>query len=227
MTRRTRGFSLQQLVKEVKPYIMGWRVYFGFCQISTPPHIAFITRHRRSRRAASRFLRRRRASAPRAALAIGATCEGPPERPRLLLALVASRESPEGRGRTANRCRTVAAKVSALASASRVLAEVARVLDGGRGVAGDVARSARKAGGSSPLEIISRAMRDVPEFVRQHPAKFIGVIGFVEERAQYVDAAAGQGESVGRSWCCDTVTVNGALRPPAPASLTARSFSAA
>jgi hypothetical protein len=26
MTRRTRGFSLQQLVKELKPYIMGWRL---------------------------------------------------------------------------------------------------------------------------------------------------------------------------------------------------------
>ena len=32
MTRRTRGFSLQQLIKELKPYIMGWRSYFGFCQ---------------------------------------------------------------------------------------------------------------------------------------------------------------------------------------------------
>ena len=31
MTRRTRG-SLQQLIKELKPYIMGWRGYFGFCQ---------------------------------------------------------------------------------------------------------------------------------------------------------------------------------------------------
>ena len=32
MTRRTRGFSLQQLIKELKPYIMGWRGYFGFCR---------------------------------------------------------------------------------------------------------------------------------------------------------------------------------------------------
>src|SRR5580700_9984917 len=32
MTRRTRGFSLQQLIKELKPYIVGWRGYFGFCQ---------------------------------------------------------------------------------------------------------------------------------------------------------------------------------------------------
>ena len=33
MTRRTRGFSLQQLIKELKPYIVGWRGYFGFCQL--------------------------------------------------------------------------------------------------------------------------------------------------------------------------------------------------
>ena len=32
MTRRTRGFSLQQMIKELKPYIVGWRGYFGFCQ---------------------------------------------------------------------------------------------------------------------------------------------------------------------------------------------------
>jgi RNA-directed DNA polymerase len=32
MTRRTRGFSLQQLIKELKPYIVGWRGYFGVCQ---------------------------------------------------------------------------------------------------------------------------------------------------------------------------------------------------
>ena len=32
MTRRTRGVSLQQLIKELKPYIVGWRGYFGFCQ---------------------------------------------------------------------------------------------------------------------------------------------------------------------------------------------------
>jgi RNA-directed DNA polymerase len=32
LTRRTRGFSLQQLVKELKPYIVGWRGYFGLCQ---------------------------------------------------------------------------------------------------------------------------------------------------------------------------------------------------
>ena len=38
MTRRTRGFSLQQLIKELKPYIMGWRGYFGFCQTPRSPH---------------------------------------------------------------------------------------------------------------------------------------------------------------------------------------------
>ena len=32
VTRRTRGFSLQQLIKALKPYIVGWRGYFGFCQ---------------------------------------------------------------------------------------------------------------------------------------------------------------------------------------------------
>src|SRR5450432_699011 len=32
LTRRTRGVSLQQVIKELKPYIVGWRSYFGFCQ---------------------------------------------------------------------------------------------------------------------------------------------------------------------------------------------------
>lgn len=32
MTRRTRGISLPQVVKELKPYLIGWRGYFGFCQ---------------------------------------------------------------------------------------------------------------------------------------------------------------------------------------------------
>jgi RNA-directed DNA polymerase len=32
MTRRTRGISLPQMVKELKPYLIGWRGYFGFCQ---------------------------------------------------------------------------------------------------------------------------------------------------------------------------------------------------
>ena len=38
MTRRTRGFGLQQLIKELKPYIVGWRGYFGFCQTPRSPH---------------------------------------------------------------------------------------------------------------------------------------------------------------------------------------------
>ena len=32
ITRRTRGRSLPQVVEELKPYLTGWRSYFGFCQ---------------------------------------------------------------------------------------------------------------------------------------------------------------------------------------------------
>jgi RNA-directed DNA polymerase len=32
MTRRTRGVSLPQVVKDLAPYLVGWRGYFGFCQ---------------------------------------------------------------------------------------------------------------------------------------------------------------------------------------------------
>jgi hypothetical protein len=32
MTRRTRGISLPQLVKELAPYLLRWRGFFGFCQ---------------------------------------------------------------------------------------------------------------------------------------------------------------------------------------------------
>jgi RNA-directed DNA polymerase len=32
MTRRTRGIRLRQLIEELKPYLVGWRGYFGFCQ---------------------------------------------------------------------------------------------------------------------------------------------------------------------------------------------------
>jgi RNA-directed DNA polymerase len=32
ITRRTRGISLQQLLEDLTPYLMGWRGYFGFCQ---------------------------------------------------------------------------------------------------------------------------------------------------------------------------------------------------
>ena len=32
LTRRTRGASLPQIVKELSVYLIGWRSYFGFCQ---------------------------------------------------------------------------------------------------------------------------------------------------------------------------------------------------
>jgi len=32
MTRRTRGISLPQMVKNLASYLLGWRGYFGFCQ---------------------------------------------------------------------------------------------------------------------------------------------------------------------------------------------------
>jgi RNA-directed DNA polymerase len=32
MTRRTRGNSLPQVADELRPYLIGWRNYFGFCQ---------------------------------------------------------------------------------------------------------------------------------------------------------------------------------------------------
>ena len=32
MTRRTRGVNLSQLIEELRPYLIGWRGYFGFCQ---------------------------------------------------------------------------------------------------------------------------------------------------------------------------------------------------
>jgi RNA-directed DNA polymerase len=32
MTRRTRGISLQKLIEELRPYLIGWRGYFSFCQ---------------------------------------------------------------------------------------------------------------------------------------------------------------------------------------------------
>ena len=32
LTRRTRGMSLSKLVKQMAPYLIGWRSYFGFCQ---------------------------------------------------------------------------------------------------------------------------------------------------------------------------------------------------
>ena len=38
MTRRTRGISLPQIVKDLAPYLLGWRGYFGFCQTPTSAH---------------------------------------------------------------------------------------------------------------------------------------------------------------------------------------------
>lgn len=32
ITRRTRGISLQQMIADLTPYLIGWRGYFGFCQ---------------------------------------------------------------------------------------------------------------------------------------------------------------------------------------------------
>ncbi len=33
LTRRTRGISLEQMMKELAAYLRGWKSYFGFCQI--------------------------------------------------------------------------------------------------------------------------------------------------------------------------------------------------
>ena len=32
LTSRTRGISLHRMIETLKPYLMGWRGYFGFCQ---------------------------------------------------------------------------------------------------------------------------------------------------------------------------------------------------
>jgi RNA-directed DNA polymerase len=32
ITCRTRGIRLPQLIEELRPYLLGWRGYFGFCQ---------------------------------------------------------------------------------------------------------------------------------------------------------------------------------------------------
>lgn len=79
MTRRTRGISLQQLIEDLTPYLVGWRGYFGFCQ--TPRVLtnleAWIRRRLRSYpwrqwlNGPNRFkeLRRRGVPKPRAAVA--------------------------------------------------------------------------------------------------------------------------------------------------------------
>jgi RNA-directed DNA polymerase len=38
LTRRTRGRSLAQIVKELSGYLIGWRGYFGFCETPTVLH---------------------------------------------------------------------------------------------------------------------------------------------------------------------------------------------
>lgn len=80
-TRRTRGISLSQMIEELKPYLIGWRGYFGFCQ--TPRVLtnleAWIRRRLRSYlwrqwgNGHNRFkeLRRRGVSQFRAAVAAG------------------------------------------------------------------------------------------------------------------------------------------------------------
>jgi RNA-directed DNA polymerase len=47
MTRRTRGISLAQMIDDLKPYLIGWRGYFGFCQT---PRVLMILEARIRRR---------------------------------------------------------------------------------------------------------------------------------------------------------------------------------
>src|SRR5260370_39414189 len=35
LTRRVRGVSLRQMVKELAAYVLGWRAYFGVCETPT------------------------------------------------------------------------------------------------------------------------------------------------------------------------------------------------
>jgi RNA-directed DNA polymerase len=35
LTRRTRGVSLELMIKQLTPYLVGWRNYFGFCQTTS------------------------------------------------------------------------------------------------------------------------------------------------------------------------------------------------
>src|SRR5712692_1687111 len=32
-TNRTRGISLERMTRELRPYLVGWRNYFGFCEV--------------------------------------------------------------------------------------------------------------------------------------------------------------------------------------------------
>jgi len=81
LTRRTRGASLPQIVKELSVYLVGWRGYFGFCQ--TPSVLRALDEWTRRRlraiawkqwkRGPTRFaeLRRRGVGRDRAARAAG------------------------------------------------------------------------------------------------------------------------------------------------------------
>src|SRR3989454_6006926 len=47
LTRRTRGVSLEKMVRDLTPYLIGWRNYFGFCQTpSVLQHLDSWTRRR-------------------------------------------------------------------------------------------------------------------------------------------------------------------------------------
>jgi len=47
LTRRTRGISLEQMIKELAAYLRGWKSYFGFCQTtSTLRNLDYWIRHR-------------------------------------------------------------------------------------------------------------------------------------------------------------------------------------
>ncbi len=80
MTRRTRGISLPQVVKDLAPYLLGWRGYFGFCQ--TPRVLtnleAWIRRRLRSylwrqwRNGSNRFQELRRRGVPKFHAAVAA-----------------------------------------------------------------------------------------------------------------------------------------------------------
>ena len=80
MTSRTRGCSLQQIVGDLSPYLIGWRGYFGFCQ--TPRVLtnleAWIRRRLRSylwwqwRNGPNRFKELRRRGEPKFLAAVAA-----------------------------------------------------------------------------------------------------------------------------------------------------------
>jgi RNA-directed DNA polymerase len=80
MTRRTRGISLQQLIEDLRPYLIGWRGYFGFCQ--TPRVLtnleAWIRRRLRSylwrqwKNGPNRFNELRRRGVPKFSAAVAA-----------------------------------------------------------------------------------------------------------------------------------------------------------